>query len=32
MSQISLPTRDFAQSKRFFTEVLGGGSRKMDPR
>ena len=24
MNLISLPTRDFAQSKRFFTEVLGG--------
>ena len=24
LSQISLPTRDFAQAKRFFTEVLGG--------
>jgi len=24
LSRISLPTRDFAQSKRFFTEVLGG--------
>lgn len=30
-SQISLPTRDLAQSKRFFTDVLGGKLREDAP-
>src|SRR4030095_5273819 len=31
MNLISLPTRDFAQSKRFFTEVLGGELQENGP-